>query len=334
LTQGESEVVSECKIIGKYLLSGIDYIPQGISIIDIEYKYNEDGIVQLAATQRETGKKLSVSEHSLHPSDDLSWVYKTPVKDTFVMFYNEFAGKNTLSGVKKDSYGNLHGNQFDLAIDGAFDGQIIAVLNLCSIDLKLPKNALKEKVFTIETWYNELPSLQEFKKTLSKSSQLWLISTLSQILNNDYLKAIEDFFDNGHGLFLWGDNDPLYQDANFVMEKLFKTRMSGDVRGDQIVSLQKVNEKKGIISNHIITTGLEFLYEGITIATIEENKFIKPLMYGSAGNLVTALYDNDGKRAIMDGGFTRLFYKWDNAGTARFVKNAAAWLANVERFNF
>ena len=25
--------------------------------------------------------------------------------------------------------------------------------------------------------------------------------------------------------------------------------------------------------------------------------------------------------------------KWDDAGTARFVKNAAAWLVNWERFN-
>ncbi len=47
---------------------------------------------------------------------------------------------------------------------------------------------------------------------------------------------------------------------------------------------------------------------------------------------MTAIHDQDGKRAILDGGFTRLFCNRDTAGTARYVKNAAAWLVNVERF--
>ena len=59
---------------------------------------------------------------------------------------------------------------------------------------------------------------------------------------------------------------------------------------------------------------------------------LTPLIYGSDSNLVAAFFDHDGKRAIFDGGFTRLFYKWDTAGTPRYVKNAAAWLANYERF--
>ena len=41
---------------------------------------------------------------------------------------------------------------------------------------------------------------------------------------------------------------------------------------------------------------------------------------------------NAGKRAILDGGFTRLYYKWDTAGTGRYVKNAASWLVNAEKF--
>jgi len=59
---------------------------------------------------------------------------------------------------------------------------------------------------------------------------------------------------------------------------------------------------------------------------------MQPLVFGSAGNLVTSIYEHDGKRAIVDGGFTRLYIHWDTAGTARYVKNAAAWLANAERF--
>ena len=64
----------------------------------------------------------------------------------------------------------------------------------------------------------------------------------------------------------------------------------------------------------------------------QPNQSLTPLLYGSADNLVTAYYDQDGRRAIFDGGFTRLYNNWDTAGTARYVKNAAAWLANAERF--
>ena len=65
---------------------------------------------------------------------------------------------------------------------------------------------------------------------------------------------------------------------------------------------------------------------------LRSNQQLTPLIYGSANNLVAAFYDRDGKRLIFDGGFTRLYNKWDTAGTGRYVKNAAAWLANVERF--
>ncbi|MCZ2338782.1 MAG: hypothetical protein LC127_11435, partial [Chitinophagales bacterium] len=88
----------------------------------------------------------------------------------------------------------------------------------------------------------------------------------------------------------------------------------------------------GLRPNHLITTGLEHVYEGITIATLSDNQQLIPLIYGSAGNLVAAAYEQDGKRLILDGGFTRLYIKWDTAGTGRYVKNAAAWLVNVERF--
>ena len=58
------------------------------------------------------------------------------------------------------------------------------------------------------------------------------------------------------------------------------------------------------------------------------------MIYSSDANVVTAYYDFDGKRALVDGAFTRL---WDgdwgqSAGTSRYIMNAAVWLANAERF--
>jgi hypothetical protein len=56
-----------------------------------------------------------------------------------------------------------------------------------------------------------------------------------------------------------------------------------------------------------------------------------PILYGSAGYLVTVAWERDGKRLLMDGSFIRLAVSWDD-GTARYVKYAAAWLVNAERF--
>jgi hypothetical protein len=231
----------------------------------------------------------------------------------------------------KDRYGNAEGNQFDLAVDGAFDGETVAVIQLYQFPFDLPKAALKEKGFSVYRW-NHAPSPEDLEAALKKSSQLWIIADSTRHLNDKHLAVIKKFFDAGHGVYVWGDNAPYYADANAVGQALVGVTMSGDLRGDQTVGLQQEPGKAGVLRRHLLTTGLEYIYEGITIATIASNQKLTPLIYGSANNLVAAFYDRDGKRLIFDGGFTRLYNKWDTAGTGRYVKNAAAWLANVERF--
>src|SRR4051812_14491332 len=48
----------------------------------------------------------------------------------------------------KDAFGNAKGNQYDLAVDGAFEGQTVAVLHFYTgegFDFSKPKAALQEK---------------------------------------------------------------------------------------------------------------------------------------------------------------------------------------------
>lgn len=234
-----------------------------------------------------------------------------------------------------DAYGNAQGNGYDLAVDGAFKGQTVAVIQLYTgegFDFSLPRAALAEKGFSVFRWSNGVPTPAELEKALEKSSQLWLISGSSQLLTDAHVKIIKKFFDSGHGVYIWGDNEPYYADANFVAQALLGTTMTGNVQGDRVVGVERAKGGVGLLPNHLLTTGLEHIYEGITIATIAPAQELQPLIYGSADNLVAAFYDHGGKRAILDGGFTRLFLKWDSAGTARYVKNSAAWLANAERF--
>lgn len=235
----------------------------------------------------------------------------------------------------RDRYGNADGNRFDLAVDGAFEGQTVAVLHLYTgegFDFSLPRAALRQKGFSVYRWANQAPSPEVLREGLARASQLWVISDSTSKLTPAHLDAIQEFFERGRGVYIWGDNAPYYADANAVAERLLGARMEGNVQGDVVVPLQRGGAGAGIVRDHLLSTGLEQLYEGITIATVAPAPAMRPLLYGSAGNLVAAYYDQGGRRAILDGGFTRLFLRWDTAGTARYVKNAAAWLANAERF--
>jgi hypothetical protein len=239
--------------------------------------------------------------------------------------------------VKRDQFGNAAGNQHDLAIDGAFDGQTIVVLHLyteTAFDFALPKAALAQKGFSVYRYINTAPSPEELEKALKKANQLWVIAGGSRQLTAAHAKVIKAFFDQGHGLYLWGDNAPYAQDADFLSRALFDVELKSDPwdQGEQVVGRQQTREGTGLLADHLLTTGIEQLYEGHTIAYLPKPGPLTPLLVGSQKHVVAAFFDQQGKRAIVDGGFTRLYVKWDTAGTGRYVKNAAAWLANAERF--
>lgn len=282
-------------------------------------------------------KKGVSSENAKNMADDEAYDYKYIESDTYEKNKEQYKSYEKVASGKidADKYGNASGSEFDLAKDGAFKGQTIAVLHFYTgggFDFSLPKEALMQKGFSIHRWMNEAPSPKELKKVLDKSCQLWIISSNVQKLNKEHLEVIKEFYNSGKGLYIWGDNNPYYADANFVAEGIFGVKMNGNLAGGKTVGLQQQQHKAGILKNHLISTGMEYVFEGITIATIETNPEWQPLIYGSANNVVTAFYEKDGKRAIIDGGFTRLYCNWKTAGTGRYVKNAAAWLVNAEKF--
>lgn len=251
--------------------------------------------------------------------------------------FTKYRAMNIIPDAQKDGFGNANGNDYDLAKDGAFQGVQIAVLHLYTgegFNFHEPQKALEEKGFAVYRWQNMPPSANVLRKVLNKSSQLWIISDQTRKLNSSHLEVIRDFFNEGKGVYIWGDNSPYYADANYIAQGLFSGQMTGNTHGDKILTLNNSNQSKmmGLKSNHDITTGLQYLYEGITIATIQSNSNLKPLLYGSSNNLVAAIFEDGKRRAIIDGGFTRLFIKWDTAGTGRYVKNAAAWLVNYDLF--
>jgi molecular chaperone DnaK len=332
LVQGESEEIASCHVQNKYTFSQITHLPRGIALVEIEYGYDQCGVITVAATEQSTGKKLPMQVQPL--PTDLSWLseVRDPTQQQRGSPYTVHAGLQRIPGAITDRFGNAAGSQYDLAEDDAFEDCLIAVLHLYTgegFDFRLPTAALEEKGFRIKRW-TRVPSERELAEVLEDACQLWLISDQTQHLGPGHLRVIKDFFERGMGLYLWGDNEPYFADANYVAQEVLGCRMRGNVHGDQVVQPQQRHNQSGFIS-HLITTGIEYLYEGITIATLDGSSQLEPLLYGSSGNLLIATRDDGDRRAILDGGFTRLFVKWDTAGTGRYVKNAASWLVNFEK---
>ena len=336
--QGESEDPYDCTLLDKYVVSGLK--GGAMNDFSVAFLYNQNGVVEVTAKDS-GGRALPVKRVSLTQSlEEICGKLEEDYKRAMNTPYTQWAGVSRIPSTTTDKYGNPEGGQFDLAKDGAFKGYKIIVLDfsddggLTSDPFKNPRKALNKKGFEIE-FYADMPAYSEFRRILSApNSQLWIISGPRTYIDSQSLNLIVKYYEEGHGLYIWGDNEPWYADANAVLQSLFGVTMNGNLPGSKVISIQQGAGQPGIIANHPITTGVVNLFEGITIATVSTGRYLKPLVYGSAKNIVTAYYDENGRRALADGGFTRLFCNWDSAGTDRYVVNAAAWLANVERFGY
>ena len=243
--------------------------------------------------------------------------------------YSEWVGISNIPGATKDRFGNPQGSQYDLAKDGGFKGSKIVFMCLnraVIVQLDCAIEALKRKGFEVDLF--GIASPESLKKKLDGACQLWVLSDGNVNLNNEHRRVIRDYYERGGGLYILGDNHPLFADANKITQELVGVTMGGDTYGDRVIGVQKTPDTPGIAAGHPIATGIVNLYEGITIATVgTDKKLVRPLVISSDCNVVTACVDDGKHRMLIDGGFTRLFHKWDTAGTDRFVMNCAAWLA-------
>jgi hypothetical protein len=135
------------------------------------------------------------------------------------------------------------------------------------------------------------------------------------------------------GMFILGDNDPFFKDANVILPKLGLPTLRGNEPGGQVV---KERTSKGGFKRHPITTGLMSLYEGITVSVLPEDVVTRlgmvDIVREHQSDKISVAYleaqEGNGK-VVVDGAFTRLFSdSWHKTtGTARFVTNIASLLA-------
>jgi len=145
------------------------------------------------------------------------------------------------------------------------------------------------------------------------------------------------FHSQGGGLFLWGDNDPLFEHANAVLSYTFQDPnlvLIGNTPGGQVLSVGMPNIS-GQFGRHIISSGILKLYEGITICYPQKLGKLKVLATSTNGNPVICYADNEVfpqnyGRMVVDTGYTKNYVSWDDAGASRYVVNATVWLLGLE----
>jgi len=168
--------------------------------------------------------------------------------------------------------------------------------------------------------------------TLSRYTQLWYVSGSTPTLNSQQIDMIADFVKRGNGLAIWADNEPLFADANLLAERLIGTHFSGDKMADQIMTPWD-QVAPGHFIEHQLTHGVNNLYEGVTICTIRPVEGLTILGQSHDGQLNIACFERGQERIVLDTGFTKLYngYFQRAAGTARYLRNIAFWLARGSR---
>ncbi len=75
VTQGESTAPLDCTILGKYVFVGIEPTADEVTV-DVSLSYDPNGVVQVQAVQRDTGRPLEMTVEPV--PDDLSWLAGPP----------------------------------------------------------------------------------------------------------------------------------------------------------------------------------------------------------------------------------------------------------------
>jgi len=151
--------------------------------------------------------------------------------------------------------------------------------------------------------------------------------------------ACERFYKSGKGLFVFADNDPFFDHANVVLERLFEVTFTGATPTEKTlrVATKTPPEKGSFLGGHLIGSGLQTLFEGRTIcyphAPTEamQAKGLHVFAQSTDDHPAICYAENkEGGRLVVDTGFTKLYVNWNSAGTARYICNATVWLLALE----
>lgn len=252
-----------------------------------------------------------------------------------------------------DKFGNPQGGDLGLSKDGEFKGKKLLVWGHLKGEHQYVFReanpmwvALRKRGFEVQLADKEFPA-----DILLKFDQFWLISYDQDNLKDADIAVLEKFVAAGKGVYLLADNEPYLAQTNVLARRWFDTDLKGSYHGTQIgfVKTRKLKEEvikkfngQYAIDDHALLTGVNFVYEGITISHFAETKKLQVIMRGSDGKPLVGVSTVPGKRVIVDCGFTRYFFDERDpegsmsfinrtAGTLRYGENVAAFLQGKEK---
>jgi len=195
---------------------------------------------------------------------------------------------------------------------------------------------LKNKGFVYEIENN----INTFINKMNSYDIIWIISDHVEKNMSDFepfRRAVLNYHQSGRGIYVWGDNQPYYLHANEILPSLSNIKLFGNTPGQKTLSISDNLKTGTILKNHLITTSVENLFEGITICYPENNNNgkMKVLAISTDGNPCILFQEGREEngiyygRVVVDCAFTKLYCNFDTAGTERYISNATAWLVDV-----
>jgi hypothetical protein len=267
-------------------------------------------------------------------------------------YYNQYAGAK-ISELKKgvqfelDQYKNPKGSEFDLGRQGAFGEFRILVGNFYSDNPEFnkktfdmyAKRAMETKGFSLD--YVETEEEFMTKLNILVYDQAWIISSHAadwhkRMPKDTHLKqwrqlanVCEKFWKQGGGLFILGENEPFFDHANVVLERFtdIPEFLKGNEPGGSVLDISKFQHE------HLLLSGLDYIFEGITICHAPKPASLSVLIRASTNNPIIMYKDMDQTKAgriVVDCGYTKMWMNWEHAGTERYFCNVAVWLLGLD----
>ena len=259
--------------------------------------------------------------------------------------YNDVRGRSDIrEALAHDQYGNPTGREYDLGRDGAFKGYQVLIAQFYSdfqfndAAMQVPIDELNAKGFQVKLVKSEDACIAELAS--NRYTIAWIISTIF-IQNPNFVPTLTTFHSNGGAIFLFADNTPYICHASEFLKAKFGVTVEGNYYGGQTLTYKEEgHQQTGHFGQHEIFTGIQNLFEGITIShpvftTSKSRTVFTTLATATDSHSTIAVYDppptSAEGRLCLDCGFTKLYINWDTAGTARYIINASCWLLGIEK---
>jgi len=141
-----------------------------------------------------------------------------------------------------------------------------------------------------------------------------------------------DFHYSGRGLFILADNDPAFTHANLILPEIANTKLVGNTAGGRVLGYGSAKTPGEFDQEHLIFSGINYLYEGVTICYPEKDGKLTHLATSTNEKPCISYMESNEEhgRVVVDTGFTKLYIDWKAAGQARYVVNACVYLTDIE----